>query len=85
LVEYDLLPEGYKESNRATVRNIPQKLARAGYVMIPSRSNEPGLEFPGEDLESLAEFEHELWMAAGGRLPGKPTPEQPLLNEYLVA
>lgn len=88
LVEYDLLPEGYKESNRATVRNIPQKLARAGYVMIPSRSNEPALEFPGEDLESLAEFEHELWMAAqqaaGFRL-GKPTPEQPLLNEYLVA
>lgn len=87
MVEYKDLPEEYKESNRTTVRNIPKKLARAGYVMIPSRSNEPALEFPGDDMESLAEYEHELWMtaqlAAGFRL-GKPTPQEPLLNEFLV-
>lgn len=88
LVDYERLPEEYKESNRATVRNIPKKLARAGYVMIPSRSNEQPQEFPGDDLEALAEYEHELWMeaqlAAGFRL-GIPTPQQPLLNEHLVS
>jgi RyR domain/ATPase family associated with various cellular activities (AAA) len=87
LVEYVDLPEEYQESNRTTVRNIPKKLARAGYVMMPSRSNEPAMEFPGDDLESLAEYEHELWMtgqlAAGFRW-GTPSPQQPLLNEYLV-
>lgn len=88
LVTYQELPEMYRESNRATVRNIPKKLARAGYVMMPSRSNEPAMEFPGDDLESLSEYEHELWMdaqlAAGFRL-GKPTTEQPLLNESLLS
>ncbi|OAI53220.1 hypothetical protein AYO47_05290 [Planctomyces sp. SCGC AG-212-M04] len=87
LVPYDKLPEDLKESNRVTVRAIPQKLARAGYVMIPARSDEMPLEFPGDDLEKLAEFEHDLWRRAriaAGFSPGTPTPENPKLNEYLV-
>lgn len=88
LCPYAEIPAPYKESNRATVRNIPQKLRKAGYVMVPSRSNEPALEFPGDDLETLAMYEHELWMeaqlSAGFRL-GKPSPEDPLRNEHLVA
>jgi hypothetical protein len=87
LVPYDELPEIYKESNRVTVRTIPQKLAAAGYVMIPARSNERPLTFPGEDLEKLARFEHELWMAdklASGFTLGTPTPDDPKRNEYLV-
>ncbi len=82
------IPEEYKEPNRVTVRNIPKKLRKAGYVMVPSRSNEPALEFPGDDLETLAMYEHELWMegqlSAGFRL-GKATADDPLRNEYLVA
>lgn len=87
LVPYDQLPELYKESNRVTVRTIPRKLAAVGYVMIPSRSNEPPLEFPGDDLERLARLAHELWMAdklAAGFTLGKPAPENPKQNEYLV-
>jgi hypothetical protein len=87
LVPYEKLPEVYKESNRVTVRAIPQKLARAGYVMIPARSDQMPVEFPGEDLEKLAEFEHEVWMQArlsAGFSPGTPTPGNPKLNEYLV-
>jgi hypothetical protein len=30
--------------------------------MIPARSNEPPFDFPGSDLELLAEMEHERWM-----------------------
>lgn len=87
LVPYNELPEMYKESNRVTVRTIPKKLAAVGYVMIPSRSNEPPMKFPGDDLEKLARFEHELWMAdklASGFTLGTPTPENPKRNEYLV-
>ncbi|MEW6366032.1 MAG: RyR domain-containing protein [Acidobacteriota bacterium] len=87
LIPYDQLPELAKESNRVTVRAIPLKLSMAGYAMLPSRSNQPPLEFPGDDLEKLAQIEHQLWMdaklAAGFKL-GKPTPDDPKRNEYLV-
>jgi len=87
LIPYNDLPELYKEANRTNVRTVPQKLAAAGYIMIPSRSNQPALKFPGDDLEKLARLEHDLWMAAkidAGFTPGKPTPKSPKRNEYLV-
>jgi hypothetical protein len=59
---YEALPEDEKEQNRDTVRDIANKLSVAGYVMIPARSNEPPFNFPGIDLEQLAEMEHERWM-----------------------
>jgi hypothetical protein len=62
LISYDELNETLKESNRANVRDIPNKLALAGYAMLPARSNEPPFNFPGPDLETLARLEHERWM-----------------------
>jgi hypothetical protein len=62
LVPYEDLLEEEKESNRNNVRDIPNKLSATGYVMIPARSNEPAFDFPGDDLERLAELEHERWM-----------------------
>jgi hypothetical protein len=62
LVPYAKLPEQMKEQNRRNVRDIPVKLAVAGYIMIPARSNEPPFNFPGEALERLSEAEHERWM-----------------------
>lgn len=64
LKPYAELPEEEKEQNRGAVRDIPNKLARSGYVMIPARSDEPPFEFPGPHLEQLAEMEHERWMQA---------------------
>lgn len=87
LVPYGELPESAKEANRVTIRAIPQKLAVAGYVMLPARSNEPPLEFPGDDLEKLAELEHEMWMQAklaAGFTLGTPTADEPRRNEYLL-
>jgi hypothetical protein len=63
-IDYDDLPEESKEQNRRNVRDIPIKLAKAGYAMIPARSNEPLFNFPGDALEMLAEEEHESWMHA---------------------
>jgi len=87
LVDYKELPEIYKESNRETVRTIPNKLAAAGYVMIPARGDAQLVEFPKEDIEKLARFEHERWMAdrlALGFTLGKPTMYYPRRSEYLV-
>jgi hypothetical protein len=62
LIPYESLSDDLKESNRENVRDIPNKLTAAGYVMLPARSNEPPFNFPGEDLEFLALKEHERWM-----------------------
>ena len=62
LLPFAELPEDLKEQNRLNVRDIPTKLVRAGYIMIPARSNEPPFNFPGKPLEVLAEAEHERWM-----------------------
>jgi hypothetical protein len=62
LLPYESLSEELKESNRGNVRDIPNKLTVAGYIMIPARSNEPPFDFPGDDLEFLASKEHERWM-----------------------
>ena len=62
LKPYADLPEDEKEQNRGNVRDIPLKLARASYVMIPARSHETSFDFPGADLEMLAEMEHVRWL-----------------------
>ncbi len=58
---YTELPEEDKEQNRASVRDIPAKLAKAGYVMTPAKSEEASSGFPGDLLDQLAEDEHERW------------------------
>jgi hypothetical protein len=62
LIPYSELPADLQEANRLNVRDIPGKLAVAGYIMIPARSNEPPFNFPGKPLEQLAEAEHKRWM-----------------------
>ncbi len=62
LVPYLELPEAYKESNRNAVRSIAEKIKSIGFIMIQARSNEPPFDFPGVDLEKLAEMEHDRYM-----------------------
>ena len=61
---FEELPEDLKEQNRQNVKDIPGKLASAGFAMVPARSNEPPFNFPGDALERLAEVEHERWLEA---------------------
>lgn len=61
LKAYSELPEDEKEQNRNNVRDIPNKLAVAGYAMLPKRGNETTSELTDE-IEKLAEMEHERWM-----------------------
>jgi hypothetical protein len=63
---YADLPESYKESNRNAVRSIAEKLKSVGFLMIQARSNEPPFDFPGADLDQLAEMEHDRYMRDAG-------------------
>jgi len=86
-VAYNDLSEDLKQQNRQNVHDIPFKLASAGYVMIPARSNEPPFDFPGDALERLAEIEHERWMhakLANGWRYGLQTDKDKKLNQCLL-
>ena len=56
------IPESYKESNRSAVRSIAEKLKKIGFIMLQARSNEPPFDFPGADLDELAQMEHDRYM-----------------------
>jgi hypothetical protein len=62
LMVYDKLPEDEKEQNRNNVRDIPHKMDIVGYIMVTNRNNDPEVEFQNEEIEKLAEKEHERWM-----------------------
>jgi uncharacterized membrane protein len=70
---WDELPEEFKESNRAQARQIGEKLAVIGCLMVPVF--DPSLDFSFDDAELLllARLEHERWMkerTAQGFEPG---------------
>jgi hypothetical protein len=62
LVSFGALPETVREENRAVVRDIPNKLAAAGYVMRPGHGPVRERSLSGDEVERLAEAEHERWM-----------------------
>jgi hypothetical protein len=62
LKPYAELPEDEKEQNRNNVRNIPNKLASVGYVMLPARGGGAPAQFQSDEVEKLARNEHERWM-----------------------
>jgi hypothetical protein len=87
LIPFADLPEDLKEANRLNVRDIPAKLAVAGYIMIPARSNELPFNFPDGSLEQLAEAEHERWMQvklADGWTYGGKNDNEKKRNQCLV-
>jgi uncharacterized membrane protein len=59
---WDELPEEFKESSRAQAREIGERLAMIGCLMVPAF--DPTLDFAFDDGEVrlLAQLEHERWM-----------------------
>jgi hypothetical protein len=87
LCSYEELPEEDKEQNRANVRDIPAKLAHAGFLMVPAKSEETNAGFPGELLEELSRDEHDRWMRtklAQGWVHGSPTDDAAKRHDSLV-
>jgi hypothetical protein len=64
-LSWEELTEEEKEQNRSAVRDIPEKLAKIGFIMLPSRSDQPIFTFPenDKDLEKLSKMEHDRWAA----------------------
>jgi uncharacterized membrane protein len=59
---WDELPEEFKESNRAQARQIGEKLAVIGCLMMPAFDPTLGFAFEDDELQLLARLEHERWM-----------------------
>jgi voltage-gated potassium channel Kch len=87
LVPWDELEEARKESNRAQAAHIGVKLASAGCDLGPLVDwDAEAFTFEAEELERLAEMEHERWVreregagwTLGPKAPGKTT------SPYLV-
>jgi hypothetical protein len=62
LVAYESLSDDVKEQNRDVVRDIPKKLAAAGYVMRQLGAGESPSQVSEEEIELLAEREHDRWV-----------------------
>ena len=59
---YAALSEDEKEQNRSTVRDIPAKLAAAGYQLVPQPGDRVPFAFPADELEELSRLEHIRWV-----------------------
>jgi TrkA family protein/RyR domain-containing protein len=66
LVPWAQLPEEFKDANRAFADGVGDKLAAAGCALLPAPLIDPRgrlFEFTDDEVERLAELEHERWMA----------------------
>jgi hypothetical protein len=66
LVPWDDLPESLKNSNRRFADSIGNALEAIGYVLVPAPVLESGrssLAFTDDELEQLAQREHDRWIA----------------------
>jgi RyR domain len=66
LVHWDELPPDLQESNRDQVGHTAAKLDQLGCAVVPAAAEEArdgGVEFSPDEVELLAEAEHERWMS----------------------
>jgi uncharacterized membrane protein len=62
LGSWDDLSEEFKESNRAQARDIGEKLAVIGCFTVPAVFPAPAFAFADDEVQLLAQLEHERWM-----------------------
>jgi len=88
LVLWDDLSEGYREANRHQAAHLTERLEALGYRIVPLTDWDAArFEFPTDDVERMAELEHERWCAerrrAGWRY-GSPRDNGRKLHPNLV-
>jgi len=85
---WETLREDLKESNRKQAVQIPEKLQKIGLDFMPSiQKSEMPLILSEEQVELLAEMEHERWMAERleeGWVYGSPRDLEKKISPYLV-
>jgi uncharacterized membrane protein len=60
---WEELPDNLKESNRAQARQVGEKLAAIGCLMVPTFDPSLSFAFDEDEVQLLARLEHERWMA----------------------
>jgi hypothetical protein len=62
MAPWEQLPENLRESNIAQAADIGAKLALIHAVVIPETAAAPAFAFAPEEIERLAQLEHQRWM-----------------------
>jgi class 3 adenylate cyclase len=71
------LDEEQRDSNRAQVADIPNKLFQLGYELAPNSGLSPSqIVMTDEQIETLAKEEHERWMAEKQLLGWRYSPQR---------
>jgi voltage-gated potassium channel Kch len=61
MVQWEQLVEEYRAANRDQARGVGRRLAAIGCLLSPRRADGPQLDLQPEELEYLAELEHDRW------------------------
>ena len=89
LREWEDLPEALKEANRAQAADVGTKLAAVGCRIQPWTDwTGDGMRFGAEEIERMAEIEHERWCrdrTANGWTYGPTRDDRRKTSPYLVA
>jgi replication-associated recombination protein RarA len=59
---WDELDEANKNSNRNQALQIPEKLQKIHYDFLPAVGEVQDFQFSPDEIEILAEMEHDRWM-----------------------
>lgn len=62
LVDFEQLPAHLKDENAAAAKDMPRKLASAGFAILPAREGLVPVDFTREEIDRMAELEHDRWM-----------------------
>jgi len=62
LVSWEELGDEYKSANRDQAAGIGRRLATLGCLLSPRRPGDPQFAYEDDELELLAELEHERWV-----------------------
>jgi hypothetical protein len=63
MVGWEELPEDYRTANRDQAADVGRKLAAIGCLLNPRSAGEPEFAFRSDEVELLAQLEHERWTA----------------------
>jgi hypothetical protein len=62
MVPWERLPEDLRQSNIAQAADFGDKVEAIGAIIVPESAGAPAFAFTDEEVERLAEEEHERWM-----------------------
>ena len=88
MVPWESLPEDLRQANIAQAAGIGDKMEAIGAIIVPESAGAPEFQFTGEEVERLAEQEHERWMRdklSQGWRYGQPRDDERKIHPDLLA